>query len=100
MNAVLFLTLCLLGMAVAQDHLWTALALNRMLSQNNQPYGGLDSNSIAPKGATDTLNPSTPGSRGSVRRRQMNPMNWYWMDQMVDIPDSMMMWPFLMGGFN
>uniref|UniRef100_K1PA84 Uncharacterized protein n=1 Tax=Magallana gigas TaxID=29159 RepID=K1PA84_MAGGI len=76
MNAVLVLTLCLLGMAVAQDHLWTAL------------------------GATDTLNPSTPGSRGSVRRRQMNPMNWYWMDQMVDIPDSMMMWPFLMGGFN
>lgn len=25
MNAVLLLTLCLLGMAVAQDHLWTAL---------------------------------------------------------------------------
>lgn len=99
MNAVLVLTLCLLGMAVAQDSLWTALALNRMLSQN-QPYGGLDANSIAPKGATGTSDPSTPGSRGSDRRRQMNPFNWYWMDQMMDVPDSMMMLPFFMGGFN
>ncbi|XP_078320916.1 uncharacterized protein LOC144621477 isoform X2 [Crassostrea virginica] len=89
MNSLLLLTLCMLGMAAAQDSLWTALAMKRLFDQQAQPTG-----------SASTL----PGSSGIMRTSQSrnfyrNPMNWYMMDQMVDMPD-MMMWPFLMGGFN
>ncbi|XP_078320915.1 uncharacterized protein LOC144621477 isoform X1 [Crassostrea virginica] len=99
MNSLLLLTLCMLGMAAAQDSLWTALAMKRLFDQQAQPTG-MDTNSIASKGSASTL----PGSSGIMRTSQSrnfyrNPMNWYMMDQMVDMPD-MMMWPFLMGGFN
>ncbi|XP_061185709.1 uncharacterized protein LOC133193796 isoform X2 [Saccostrea echinata] len=93
MNGFLLVTLCCLGMVAAQDNLISFLAMKRLFDQANQQPG---------LSTSDT--PGTTGSQmfGRTSRRSnmfRNPMNWYVMDQMVDIPDAMM-WPLLMGGFN
>lgn len=55
-------------------------------------------------GATSPVAPGNQmfGGMGTGRQNRRffrNPMNWYMMDQVVDMPDGMM-WPFLMGAFN
>ncbi|XP_062567762.1 uncharacterized protein LOC134230005 [Saccostrea cucullata] len=103
MNSFLLVTLCCLGLAAAQDNLFSFLAMKRLLDQANQQPGTAE-NTIASKGLSTSITPGTTGSQtfGRTSRRNgvfRNPMNWYFMDQMVDIPDAMML-PFLMGGFN
>ncbi|XP_048756018.2 uncharacterized protein LOC125666776 [Ostrea edulis] len=104
MNSILLLTLCCVGMVVAQEGLFRAMAMKRLFDQPSQP--GMSQNAIAPKGMGAT-SPVAPGNQmfggmgtGRQNRRFFrNPMNWYMMDQVVDMPDGMM-WPFLMGAFN
>ncbi|XP_061185708.1 uncharacterized protein LOC133193796 isoform X1 [Saccostrea echinata] len=103
MNGFLLVTLCCLGMVAAQDNLISFLAMKRLFDQANQQPGTAQ-NTIASKGLSTSDTPGTTGSQmfGRTSRRSnmfRNPMNWYVMDQMVDIPDAMM-WPLLMGGFN